>query len=147
MDNSWLDPYVDAWALHAIAGKPDGIRELEALLDRVSTDVRYEDVPTAAIFNGHAGITEMCETAHQWSTDRQVRVLTRQTDGLLFALETEVSGTNTMALGGLPATGRTFVLRGVSVGRPSADRLVCEHRDYWDLGSFLMQVGALALLE
>lgn len=71
-----------------------------------------------------------------------MKVLARQTDGLLFALETEVTGTNTMTIGEVPASGRTFVLRGVSVGGVSKERLVCEQRHYWDLGSFLMQVGA-----
>jgi hypothetical protein len=114
-------------------------------LDRFSVDVRYEDVPTAAVFSGHEGIDDMCRAAHGWSSDLAVSVISRQTDGRRFALETRVTGTHDSSIGGLAATGRTFSLRGVSVGRATDGGLVSEHRDYWDLGSFLMQVGALSL--
>lgn len=66
LESAWLDPYVDAWVLHAVAGTTEGSDELKAFLDRVSPDVRYEDVPSAAVFTGHAGIKEMCEAAHGW---------------------------------------------------------------------------------
>lgn len=141
MDGTWLDGYVDAWVLHAAAGGVNGADELSALLDRVTTDVRYEDVPTAAVFVGHAGITQMCEAAHGWASDLRFTVRTRQTDGVMFALETETSGTTTISPGDAPTTARRFVLRGVSVGRITGDGLVSEHRDYWDLGSFLAQIS------
>jgi steroid delta-isomerase-like uncharacterized protein len=145
VDNSWLDRYVDAWVVHADAGAENGADLLQTLLDRVSPDVRYEDVPTAAVFTGHEGIGNMCRAAHEWSSDLAISVLTRQTDGRWFALETTVTGTHDSSLGGLTATGRTFSLRGVSVGTATDEGLVSQHRDYWDLGSFLIQVGALGL--
>lgn len=141
MDTSWFNRYVGAWLRHALAGAPDGEGELKALLDCCSPDVRYEDVPTAKVFDGHDGIRRMCEGAHNWSSDVEAAVLTRQTNGTLFAVETEWCGTNTAALGDLPATGRRFLLRMVSVGTIDDQGLVTEHRDYWDLASFLAQVG------
>jgi steroid delta-isomerase-like uncharacterized protein len=143
MDSSWFDRYVDAWLLHPWAGTREGEGELKALFDCFSPTVRYEDVPTASVFEGHDGIEQMCKLAHEWSSDLEAKVLTRQTTGKLFAFETETSGTNTAAMGGLPATGRRFVLRGVSVGSVDGQGLVAEQRDYWDLGSFLVQVGVL----
>jgi hypothetical protein len=142
MDSSWLDRYVDAWVLHAVAGSANGTGELATLLGLVSPDIRYEDVPTGALFTGHNGLTDMCRAAHGWAADLAFTVLTRQTDGHLFALETETAGTSSSADGEAPDGGRTFLLRGVSVGRAGSDGLVSEHRDYWDLGSFLAQVGA-----
>jgi steroid delta-isomerase-like uncharacterized protein len=143
MDGSWLDPYLDAWVLHAVAGTVRGDEELSSLLGFFSPGVRYEDVPSAAVFEGHHGIRQMCEAANQWSSDLEFRVVSRQTDGSMFSFETETSGSHSSPLGALPATGRRFVLRGVSVGRVDDDGLVSEHRDYWDLGSFLAQIGAL----
>jgi hypothetical protein len=64
VDNVWLDRYVDAWVLHADAGAENGADLLQALLERLSPDVRYEDVPTAAVFSGHEGIDDMCRAAH-----------------------------------------------------------------------------------
>jgi hypothetical protein len=70
MDTSWFDRYVGAWLLHALAGAPEGEGELQALLDCCSPNVRYEDVPTARVFQGHDGIRRMCEGAHHWSARR-----------------------------------------------------------------------------
>ena len=143
MKTDWLDHYIYAWLLHPVAGTPDGAMELRELLAFVSPSIRYEDVPTASVFEGHEGMKAMCELAHQWSPDLTVHVLSRQTDGKMFAFEAESTGTNATAMGDLPATGRKFVLRGVSVGSFDDDGLVVSQRDYWDLGSFLSQVGLL----
>jgi SnoaL-like polyketide cyclase len=143
VDASWLDRYLDAWVLHAEAGRLGGEEELASLVRFFSSVVRYEDVPSAAVFEGHGGIRQMCATANQWASDLEFRVLSRQTDGSMFSFETETSGVDSSPLGGLRATGRRFVLRGVSVGRVDDDSLVSEHRDYWDLGSYLTQIGAL----
>jgi hypothetical protein len=95
------------------------------------------------VFTGLDGIGQMCAGAHDWSSDLACKVLTQQTNGSMYAFENETTGTNTGAMGPMPATGRRFVLRAVSVGRVSDDGLVVEHRDYWDLGSFLTQIGVL----
>ena len=147
MDASWLDRYVEAWVLHAVAGTVQGEDALASLLSFFSSDVRYEDVPSAAVFEGHDGIRQMCETANRWSSGLEFNVLTRQTDGSMFSFETETLGINSSPLGDLPATGRRFVLRAVSVGRVDDNGLVREHRDYWDLGSLLTQIGALPPLS
>jgi hypothetical protein len=143
MDALWLDHYLDAWLLHPVAGTVEGGRELKSLLKYFSPEVIYEDVPSVSVFEGHEGIGQMCRLANQWSSDLDFNILTRQTDGSLFSFETETAGTNTSTLGDLPATGRGFVLRGVSVGHVDDDGLVREQRDYWDMGSFLTQIGVL----
>jgi steroid delta-isomerase-like uncharacterized protein len=142
LDTSWFDRYVSAWLLHPVAGSPEGKGELKALLDCCSPNVRYEDVPTATVFEGHDGMRRICEGAYKWSSDIEPAVVTRQTNGKLFAIETEWRGTNTTALGDLPATGRRFTLRTLSVGSIDDQGLVTEHRDYWDLAGFLAQIGA-----
>jgi hypothetical protein len=143
VDAAELDRFIDAWLLHRVAGSPDGSTELHRLQQFYSADVRYDDVPTAASFVGHDGIREMCELAHRWASDLEFTVLTRQVNGEMFAIETESRGTNDTPLGVLPATGRTFILKGVSVGRFNQKGLICEQRDHWDLGSFLGQIGML----
>ena len=147
MDSRWLDDYISAWLLHPQAGSAEGAAVLAQLLRFMSPTVRYEDVPSGTVFVGHEGVKEMSEAAHQWSSDLAFKVLTRQINGSLYAFETETSGTNTGTTGPMPATRRPFVLRGVSVGTVSADGLVEEHRDYWDLGSFLVQMGVLTGLS
>jgi len=143
MDAARLDDYISAWVLHPLAGSPGGASALADLLGFMSQTVRYEDVPSGMVFLGHEGVREMSEMAFQWSSDIAFTAVSRQTNGSRYAFEVETTGTNTTALGPIPATGRPFVLRGVSVGTVSADGLVVEHRDYWDMGAFLTQIGLL----
>jgi hypothetical protein len=143
VDADRLDDYIAAWLLHPLAGTVDGATALADLVSFMTPAVRYEDVPSGMVFVGHEGIKEMGAAAHAWSSDITFKVVSRQTNGRLYAFETETIGTHTGSAGALPATGRRFVLRGVSVGRVSGDGLVEEQRDYWDLGSFLVQVGVL----
>ncbi len=73
--------------------------------------------------------------------------LPAKSNGSMYAFEHEGSGTSTTAIGSIPASGRPFVIRGVSLGALSPNGLVQEHRDYWDLADFLRQVGALPTLD
>ncbi len=49
--------------------------------------------------------------------DIRFTCISAQQSGDQFAFETETHGTNTGAVGGFPATGKAFVLRGVWVGK------------------------------
>jgi hypothetical protein len=141
MDASWLDRYIEAWRLHPVAGSPGGRAELESFLGFFSPSAVYEDVPSGMAFEGHQGITQMCELAHKSLPDLEPTVLSRQTDGSRFCFETEAVGPGDAAPEG-SSTARQIVLRLASVGRVDDDGLVREHRDYWDLGGFLAQLEA-----
>ena len=143
MSSDWLDRYIDAWLEHPVAGSPDGGASLDRLLGFMSEDVRYEDVPSNAVFEGHNGVTAMCSSAFLMSSDFTFEIVSRQTDGRHYAFENVGTGTNTGAVGPIPATGRPFVLRGISVGSVSPNGLVENHRDYWDMAGFLVQLGVL----
>ena len=143
MSSDWLDQYIDAWLEHPAAGSPGGAVSLGRLLDFMSEDVRYEDVPSNAVFEGHNGVAAMCAAAFLMSSDFTFEIVSRQTDGDRFAFENVGTGTNTGAVGPIPATGRPFVLRGVSIGSVSPNGLVEQHRDYWDMAGFLVQLGVL----
>ena len=54
MSPSWLDRSIDAWCHHPQAGGQGGEEVLATLLTFMSDDVRYEDVPTGAVFVRHA---------------------------------------------------------------------------------------------
>ena len=140
MGTRWLDRYVEAWVQHGRAGGGD-IEAMDALLAFMSGDIRYEDVPTGAVFHGHDGVRAMAALAHQLSAD-----ITFQAKGIavgdgFFAFETETRGTQTGATGATGPSGAPFVIRGVSVGAWTGDQ-VTEHRDYWDLSSYLAQLGS-----
>jgi steroid delta-isomerase-like uncharacterized protein len=143
MDKARLDEYIDAWLVHPAAGAAEGGKELTQLLGLMSSDVRYEDVPSGSVFFGHEGIRDMCTAAYNWSSDVKMNVTSCQTDGSSFAIEVVTSGTNTGPMGNSPATGKAFSHPMASVGKFDSDGLVIAHRDYWDLFSFLGQIGLL----
>jgi steroid delta-isomerase-like uncharacterized protein len=142
MEEGWVEQYFKAWARHAQASDPrTGAAELALMLSFMSPDIRYEDVPTGLVFTGHDGVREMGAQALQMAADLHFTLISAQASGDQFAFETETRGTNTGAVGAIPATGKPFVLRGVSVGRRSSDGKVVSHKDYWDLAGYLRDIG------
>jgi SnoaL-like domain len=137
---SQLERYLDAWVLHCLADGPEGGDARERLVACTTEDVRCEDVPSGAVFDAHEGIVEICTQGHQMSADLAYEIVGGVTDGGSYAFESVGKGTNT-AVGPIPATGRSFVLRVVSV--EFSDGLVCSHRDYWDLAGLLAQLGVM----
>ncbi|HEY1445316.1 MAG TPA: ester cyclase [Acidimicrobiales bacterium] len=141
MGPSWLDDYVEAWRSHPQAGGEGGEEALTALLSFMSDDVRYEDVPSGAVFVGHDGIRQMGAGALLMAADMSFAIGVRVAGDATYAFETVCRGTNTGAIGPLPGTGLPFTFRGVSIGEVSPDGHVTEQRDYWDLAGLLGQLG------
>jgi steroid delta-isomerase-like uncharacterized protein len=141
--SEWLDQYIEAWLLHPYAASSAGADAMAALLAIMAHDVRYEDVPSATVFEGHEGIADMCAGAYQMSADLTFEVVSRQTDGRRYAFETIGTGTSTGSVGPIPATGQPITLRGISVGERSDEGRVQSHRDYWDMASLLIQLGVM----
>jgi steroid delta-isomerase-like uncharacterized protein len=59
-----------------------------------------------------------------------------------MAAEWTVSGTHDRSSPELPATGEPFTIRGATIAR-LRDGKIAYNRDYWDMASFLAQVGIL----
>ncbi len=141
---SWVDDYFAAWARHAQASDPiNGTADRARLLAFMDPQIRYEDVPTGQVFTGHDGVIRMGAQALLMANDIRFTCVSAQHSGDRFAFETETRGTNTGAVGAFPATGKPFVLRGVSIGTRTAEGTVIEHKDYWDLAGYLQQIGLL----
>ena len=103
---------IAAWLHHPQAGGEMGSEVLAALLAFMSDDVRYEDVPTGAVFIGHEGIREMGAGALQMSADMSFEVVQRVGGDGSYAFESICRGTNTGAIGPLPGSGSPFVVSG-----------------------------------
>ena len=142
MGESWVERYFTAWSRHAQASDPKtGQAELARLLAFMSADIRYEDIPTGQVFIGHDGVRGMGAQALLMANDLHFTLVSAQLSDDQFAFETEAEGTNTGPIGAIPATGKTFKLRGVSIGRRSPDGKVVSHKDYWDLAGYLRNIG------
>ena len=88
MNTAWLDRYVEAWRRHPEAGGEGGEEALTALLAFMSDDVRYEDVPTGAVFFGHDGIRQMGAGALQMAADMSFEIGQRVAGQGSYAFET-----------------------------------------------------------
>ena len=52
-------------------------------------------------------------------------------------------GTNSSEVRGVPPTGRSFRVRGASIGKLDANGRIIENRDYYNLAELLTQLGVL----
>jgi len=124
--------YLEAWS----SGDPGRV------LGFLTDDVFLEDVPN--VDNGwttaHSGkvYAAMPDMAFE---PRSVRALD---EGLVC--EWTMTGTHTGDWPGLPATGRSIEVRGVSILRVEEGRIAW-HRDYYDMFLFLSQLGAVPPLD
>ena len=102
----------------------------------------YEDAGLGVRCEGKAAIREFLASMLQAFPDTKVEVIfTFEADGFAAA-EWTMTGTQTGDLPGLPATGRSFLVRGASIVEFAGD-LIRRNTDYWDQASMLRQLGVL----
>lgn len=120
-------------------------RDYDRMVRCMAADAVHEDMTMGVRKEGRPEIEAFARDLEEHlSSDYRIRLvdLLAGEDG--YAAEWEISGTNDRADDryGMPATGRGFTMRGVSVGRVR-DGLIVANRDYWDLAGYLGQVGLL----
>ena len=133
-NRAFLDRYLDAWNAHDPA----------AVARHMAAGAVYEDVALGRVLHGPAEIAKFVEEATKSSSNFRFEVVSLITTGSDYANEWVMLGTNDRALPGLPATGRSFRVRGASVGKLDASGLIVENRDYYNLAELLMQLGIAA---
>jgi steroid delta-isomerase-like uncharacterized protein len=134
----WVQSWFDAW------NKRDG----DGILVHLAADVVYQDMALGERFETADAVRQFAEGMEStFSTDYQFIVGQQVvSSGDSFSFEWTLTGTNDCANPelDLPATGRTFKIPGVSIGRLRNEKIV-ENRDYWDLAGYLTQVGLMHL--
>jgi steroid delta-isomerase-like uncharacterized protein len=143
MDNGWLDGFVAAWRQHAQAGGPDGGDAARRILELFDPDGVWEDVAAEASYRGHEELQTMFEQSYQWSPTLTFDVVQARGGANFYAIEWEMHAEGTGAFGDMPATDKSFKVRGVSVGEVNANGKVGLHRDYWDRLGWMSQIGLL----
>lgn len=132
-----LKEYLDAWNAY------DGSKVVALMAD----DVVFEDVPMGVRREGKDDVAAFVAETVQMSNDYRFDLVTEIYAGSDYAAEWVMSGTNTGEGGGLPATGKSFTIRGSSIGHLTPDGHITANRDYWNLADYLIQVGILPPLE
>lgn len=106
----------------------------------MTEDAVYVDVPWGRVLRP-ATIAEHVALGYENSSDLSVECVSTQRDGDKYAFEWEMIGTNDGPIArGLPASGRSWTIRGGSIGT-TEDGKIKVHREYWDLFGWLAQLG------
>ncbi len=106
---------IDAWNTH----------DPEHILALFTEDLVYEDVTFAAF------------------PDLRFELTSAVVAGDRGAAEWTMTGTHRGDFPGLPATGKSFTVRGASIFDLAGDKLR-HNRDYWDFATLLRQLGLMA---
>ena len=130
----------DAWAtdwLRRFSGsEPDGLMELYA------EDARFEDITLSQAVRGRPALREFFGDFMNPANRRNAFTLvgySGDADG--GAIEWTWTATHSAPFFDLPAKGKETRIRGVSVVRFKAGKIL-EQRDYWDARTVMQQLGA-----
>jgi steroid delta-isomerase-like uncharacterized protein len=130
-DRTFFDTYLAAWNAHDSA----------AVARHMADDAVYEDVALGRVLRGPSEIASFVEEATRSSSDFRFENLSLFTAGSDYANEWIMLGTNDREVGGVPATGRSFRVRGASIGKLDQNGRIVENRDYYNLAELLRQLG------
>jgi steroid delta-isomerase-like uncharacterized protein len=133
-DRDFFDGYLDAWNAHDAA----------AVACYMADDAIYEDVALGRVLHGPSEIAAFVEEATRASSDFRFEEVSLFTAGGDYANEWIMTGTNDREVQGVPATGRSFRVRGASVGKLDASGRIVENRDYYNLAEMFAQLGIQA---
>ena len=132
MTASVAQQWLDAWNSH----------DVERVLACLTADAVYEDVPLGAVNRGHDEARQFILAGWAAFPDLRFETTGSAISGEHGRAEWTMSGTHRGDFPGLPATGKTFSVRGVSVLDLTAGGHTIRHvRDYWDFTTVLRQLG------
>jgi steroid delta-isomerase-like uncharacterized protein len=113
--------------------------DIEKMLALMADDVVIEDVPFGMMMKGKDGVKQGFTGFFAAAADFKVEPKSWVTSDSSFALEVIFTGTQTGDLPGLPATGKSFSVRGCSFGEFENGKIK-GRRDYWDSASLSKQL-------
>ena len=128
-----LEDLAAAWTAH----------DIDRVLSLCTDDCVYEDVTMAAVNRGKQELKAFADAVLGAFPDFKMNLTSGFIAGNWAAAEWTMSGTHRGDLPGMPATGKTFSLRGASICE-LRDGKISRNSDYWDMVTFLKQIGLMA---
>jgi steroid delta-isomerase-like uncharacterized protein len=128
-----IEEWAAGWTTH----------DVERVAASFTDDCIYEDVAMGVVNHGKDELRAFGSGFLAAVPDFDVKLHAHFVCGGWAAAEWEMSGTHTGDLPNMPASGRSFTVRGSSVFELAGDRL---HRcsDYWDVAAWLRQLGFIS---
>jgi steroid delta-isomerase-like uncharacterized protein len=125
-----LNDVVAAWNSH----------DTEKTISFYTDDIVYEDLAFGQIKRGKEELRALVNSTFAMVPDTNFEVKSSFISGDWFCSEWVWSGTHKGNMPGLPATGKRFSIRGVSVGELKEGKIK-RNSDYYNLMDFLKQIG------
>ncbi len=133
MDANFFDRYLDAWNSH----------DTDRILSFMADDCTYTDVPLNESHSGAAAVRDfVAGMAQRFSSDYRFEGGFAVVSESGYAAEWVMKGTHDGQNPRLPATGKPYSIRGVSIGE-LRDGRIAWNTDYWSLAELLVQVGLM----
>jgi len=124
--------WVEAW----------NTRNADQVLACLTPDAVYEDVALGAVNRSHEETRQFVSGAWIAFPDLRFELTGSAITGDSGTIEWTMLGTHRGDFPGLPATGKAFSVRGVSVVELAGGQ-IRRVRDYWDFATVLRQLGVL----
>lgn len=128
-----FEDWAAAWSLH----------DVEKLLSLCTDDCTYEDVTMGAINRGKAELKSFANAVFAAFPDFKIQPMSGFTAGNWAGAEWTMSGTHKGNFPGIPATGKSFSVRGSTICELKAGKIK-RNSDYWDMVTFLKQTGLMS---
>ena len=127
-----FEDYLAAWNSH----------DVEKILTFFTDDCVYEDVATGAVYSGKEELKAFSSATFAAFDGLKFERTSSFVAGDWRGAEWIMSGTHSGDLPGLPATGKSFSVRGASITELHEGK-IRRNTDYWNLASFLQQIGVM----
>jgi len=124
--------YIGAW----------NSRDVDKIASFFTDDCVYDDVAFGMVARGKKEINDFLKVTFVWSPDLKFELKSFFGAGGRTATEWVMTGTHAGELPGIPATGKSFSVRGVSISELREGK-ISRNTDYYNLVSFLQQVGLM----
>ena len=118
-------------------------RDIEAVVSFFVEDCIYEDVALGALNRGKSEVRTFVQATLTAIPDFKIELKSVFATVDRLASEWIMTGTQTGDLPGFPATGKSFSVPVASIMEFQNGK-IRRNTDYWNLASFLQQVGAMA---
>ena len=116
--------------------------DIDKVISFFTNDCVYEDVAIGRVNRGKEELKAFFKEMFVWSPDAKIELKSVFSAGDWAASEWVMTGTHAGDTPELPATGKSFSVRGTSIIQMRNGKL-SRQSDYWNLMSFLQQVGLI----
>ena len=116
--------------------------DVDKIVSLFTDDCIYENLSRGQTYRGKDQLREWVKTTFEAIPDFKLDITSLFAAGDLLACEWIMTGTLSGNNPELPPTGKSFSVRGVTIAQLQ-DGKIQRNADYWDLATFLQQVGLM----